>query len=153
MKKFTIASILALSALSASAVDVGVFTSSHYVGDGDKHVGTGLSIGQHFGAYSVTGALERVKEDGAHQLRYGVTAGYDVATVGPVTITPKLGVTYLRHSDSEVANGYAATVGVGASLPLNKQLALTADAKRQYGQHRVADDNGNAVTVGVKYKF
>ena len=153
MKKLAIASIMALAAVSASAAEFGVFTNAHYAGDGDKHTGTGLSIGQHYGAYSVTGAFERVREDAQRQDRYSVTAGYDVATLGPVTITPKLGVAYLHHSDSAAANGYAMTVGVGASMPLTKQFALTVDAKRQYGQDRVADDNGNSVAVGLKYKF
>jgi outer membrane autotransporter protein len=45
------------------------------------------------------------------------------------------------------------TVGVGASVPVTKQISLTADYARQYGQDRVNQFNGDRVNVGVRYKF
>ena len=45
------------------------------------------------------------------------------------------------------------TVGVGASMPVTKQVSVTVDFARQYGQERVQAFDGNRTTVGLKYKF
>ena len=74
-----------------------------------------------------------------------------MAKFGPVTVTPKLGAAYLNNQTG--ADGYAMTVGVGASMPVTKSVAFTVDAARQYGQDRVSAFDGNRVTAGLKYKF
>ena len=51
------------------------------------------------------------------------------------------------------ANGYALTAGVGASVPVYKNLAATVDYRRQEGQSRVNAFDGNQVAVGLKYSF
>lgn len=149
MKKFAIASIIALAATAASALEVGVTTTSDYSG-ADKRAGYGFTVGKQVGALSVTGGFERFNR-GDRQDRYSVVAGYDVAKFGPVTVTPKVGVAYLNNTAS--ADGYAMTVGVGATVPVTKQVAFTLDAARQYGQDRVQASDGNTVTAGLKYAF
>jgi outer membrane autotransporter protein len=51
------------------------------------------------------------------------------------------------------ADGYAMTVGIGASMPVTKTVSLTLDAARQYGQERVQGSDGNTVTAGLSYRF
>ena len=150
MKKFAIASLIALAATAASALEVGVTTTSDYSGV-DKRAGYGLTVGKQAGALSVTGGFERFTKGSNDQDRYSVTAGYDVAKFGPVTVTPKVAVAYLNNQTS--ANGYALAVGVGASVPVTKQIDFTLDTARQYGQKRVQESDGNTVVAGLKYKF
>jgi opacity protein-like surface antigen len=150
MKKIAIASIIALAATAASALEVGVAGTRDYSG-ADNRNSTGVTLGQNFGKVGVSAGFERFTRGANDQDRYSLVAGYDVATLGPVTITPKLGVAYLNNQTGQ--DGYAMTVGVGASVPVTKSVSLTADVARQYGQDRVQAFDGNRVTVGVKYKF
>lgn len=150
MKKFAIASIIALAATAASALDVGVTTTADYSG-AEKSTGYGLTVGKQTGALSVTGGFDRFTRGSNDQDRFSVVAGYDVAKFGPVTVTPKLGAAYLNNQTS--SDGYALTVGIGASVPVTKTIAFTLDAARQYGQDRVKASDGNTVTAGLQYKF
>lgn len=179
MKKIAIASLIALAVTSASALQIGVTVGNNYaktdnpncgfvVGPSTCTQGTdrteyGITVGEKFGRLGLTAGFARSNggspitqpTDGAYkdqvQDRYSLVAGYDVARVGPATITPKLGVAYLNNARD--TDGYAMTVGVGASLPVTKKISLTADYARQYGQDRVNQFNGNRVTVGAIYKF
>jgi len=45
------------------------------------------------------------------------------------------------------------TVGVGASLPITKQVSLVADYAYKIGQQRVTEYSGNTVSIGAKYSF
>lgn len=150
MKKFAIASLIALAATAASALEVGVTTTTDYSA-ADKRAGYGFTVGQSFGKFSASTGFERFQKGENDQDRLSVVGGYDVAKLGSVTITPKLGVAYLKNQTTE--SGYALTVGVGASLPVTKSVSLTVDAARQYGQERVQAFDGNRVTAGLKYTF
>ncbi len=149
MKKIAIASIIALAATAASALEVGVTGTRDYAGDNRN--GAGFTVGHNYGKVGVAAGFERFTKGDNDQDRYSLVAGYDVVKVGPVTVTPKVGVAYLNNQVGE--NGYAMTVGVGASLPVTKQVSLTADVARQYGQDRVSQFDGDRVTVGLKYRF
>lgn len=150
MKKIAIASIIALAATTASALEVGVTGTRDYSGAENRN-GVGVTVGHNYGKVGVTAGFERATKGDNDQDRYSLVAGYDVAKLGPVTVTPKVGVAYLNNQIGE--NGYAMTVGVGASVPVTKQISLTADVARQYGQDRVNQFDGNRVTVGLKYRF
>lgn len=150
MKKIAIASIIALAATAASALEVGVNTSADHSGVG-KQTGYGVTVGQQTGAVNITGGFSRFTAGTNDQDRYSVVAGYNVAKFGPVTVTPKIGVAYLNNQTT--SDGYALTVGVGATVPVTKTIDFTVDAARQYGQDRVKASDGNMVTAGVKYKF
>lgn len=179
MKKIAIASLIALLATSASALEIGLTAGTNYaktnnancgfvVGPSTCTQGTdrteyGITIGEKFGKLSLTAGFARSNggssitrpTDGRYrdqvQDRYSLVAGYDVTKVGPVTITPTLGVAYLNNARD--TDGYAMTVGIGASVPVTKQISLTANYARQYGQDRVNQFDGNRVNVGVAYKF
>ena len=149
MKKFAIASLLALAAVSASAVEVGVTGTRDYSGD-NRNFG-GVTIGQKYGAVGVTAGFERSTVGTNDQDRYSLVGSYDVAKFGPVTVAPRVGVAFLDNETT--SNGYALTVGVGASVPVTKQVSVGLAVDRQYGQERVDQFNGNRVTASVKYAF
>ena len=149
MKKALLATALVLAATAASAVEVGVTATRDYAGE-NRNFG-GVTIGQKYGAVGVTAGFERSYTTANDQNRWSLVGGYDLAKVGVFTITPKVGVAYLNNQTSE--NGYALTVGLGTSVPLTKQVSLTADVARQYGQDRVQQFDGNRVTLGAKYSF
>ena len=149
MKKIAIATILAVTAMSASALEVGVTGTRDYAGT-DRD-GYGLTFGQSFGKVGVTAGFDRFTSGTNDQNRYSIVTGYDVANLGVVTVTPKVGVAYLDNQTG--SDGYAMTVGIGASLPVTKQVSVGLDLARQYGQDRVNTFDGNRVTAGVRYKF
>ena len=149
MKKIAIATVIALAATAASALELGVTTARDYAGDNRN--ATGVTVGQQFGAVGVTAGFDRATLGTNDQDRYSLVAGYNVARVGPVSVAVKGGAAYLNNQTG--ADGYAALVGVGASLPVTKAVALTVDATRQYGQDRVKASDGNRVAVGLKYSF
>ena len=149
MKKFAIATALVLAATAAAALEVGVTTARDYAGDNRNAVG--VTLGQKLGAVNVTAGFDRAIRGANDQDRYSLVAGVDVAKLGPVTVAVKAGAAYLNNQVGE--NGYAALVGVGASLPVTNKVALTLDATHQYGQDRVNSFDGNRVTAGVKFSF
>ena len=141
---------LSTLALSASAVEVGVNGTRDYSGTSDR-TGYGVTLGQKFGTIGVEAGYNRFTQSTNDQNRYSLVASYDVAKIGPVTIAVKGGVAYLDNQTS--SNGYAVTAGVGASVPVAKNLAATVDYRRQEGQSRVNAFDGNQVAVGLKYSF
>ena len=149
MKKILFATLATL-AFSASAVEVGVTGTRDYSGTSDR-TGYGITLGQKFGAVGVEAGYDRFTQSTNDQDRYSLVASYDVTKIGPVTIAVKGGVAYLNNQT--VANGYAVTAGVGASVPVVKNLAATVDYRRQEGQNRVSAFDGNQVAVGLKYSF
>lgn len=148
MKKIAIASVLALAAISASAVEVGVINTRDV--DGNRN-GNGVTVGTTVGPVGVTAGFERFTQGANDQDRYSLVAGYNVYKAGPVTFAAKTGVAYLNNQTG--ANGYAMTVGVGATMPITKQVSLGVDVARQYGQQRVDQFNGDRVTAGLSYRF
>ena len=149
MKKILFATLATL-ALSASAVEVGVTGTRDYSGTSDR-TGYGITLGQKFGAVGVEAGYDRFTQSTNDQDRYSLVASYDVTKIGPVTLAVKAGVAYLDNQT--VANGYAVTAGVGASVPVAKNLAATVDYRRQEGQSSVNAFDGNQVAVGLKYSF
>ena len=149
MKKILFATLATL-AFSASAVEVGVTGTRDYSGTSDR-TGYGVTLGQKFGAVGVVAGYDRFTQSTNDQDRYSVVGSYDVTKIGPVTLAIKGGVAYLNNQT--VSNGYAVTAGVGASVPVVKNLAATVDYRRQEGQNRVSAFDGNQVAVGLKYSF
>ena len=134
MKKLAIASIIALAATAASALELGVTTTRDYSGAENRN-GAGLSLTQRYGNVGVTAGFDRFTKGANDQDRYSVVAGYDVAKVSAFTVTPKLGVAYVNNQVGQ--DGYAMTVGLGVSAPVTKAVSVGLDVTRQYGQDRV----------------
>jgi opacity protein-like surface antigen len=150
MKKIAIASLLALAAASASAVEVGVNGSYDFGGANDRP-GAGITVGEKFGKVGVTAGFDRYTK-GTDQNKWSLVGSYDVATVAGATVAVKAGAMYIDNA-GRVADGYAAVVGAGVSYPLNKTVALTADYRYQAGQSRVNTFDGSTLLVGAKYSF
>jgi opacity protein-like surface antigen len=150
MKKLAIASVLALAAASASAVEVGVNGSYDFGGANDRP-GAGITVGEKFGKVGVTAGFDRYTK-GTDQNKWSLVGSYDVATVAGATVAVKAGAVYLDNA-GKTADGYAALVGAGVSYPLTKAVSLTADYRYQAGQTRVDQFNGNTVAFGAKYSF
>ncbi len=166
MKKILIATAVVLAATAASALEVGITQTRDYSTTAEvdcgfvigpstcpkqNRNGVGLTVGEKFGRVGITAGFERFTTGTNDQDRLSLVAGYDVAKIGAVTVTPKVGVAHLNNQSG--ADGYAMTVGVGASVPVTKQVSLTADVARQYGQDRVQAFDGNRATIGVRYSF
>jgi hypothetical protein len=150
MKKFAIASALALSAFTASALEVGVTSTTDYSGTTARQ-GFGATVGQSYGKFTATAGFERFTKGNNDQDRYSLVGGYNVAKFGLATVAVKTGVAYMNNQVG--ADGYAMTVGAGASVPVTKQVSVGVDVARQYGQKRVQSSDGNAITAGVSYRF
>jgi opacity protein-like surface antigen len=151
MKKIAIASLLAIAAFSASAVEVGVTAQRDYSTTPDRN-GWGITVGQKFDKVSVTGGFERYTQNTNDTNRYSLVGGYDVAKFGDLTITPKVGVAFVDPTTT--ANGWQGSVGVGASYAVTKTVALTADYRYQSAfQSRVNNFDGNVISAGVKVGF
>lgn len=149
MKKFAIATLLAASAIAASAAEFGVFGTRDYAGTNRNSYG--VSVGTNVGGLGLTGSAERATFGTNDQDRYAVVVSKDLFNVGTVRVAGKVGGAYLNNQTGD--NGYAAVVGVGATLPVTKTVALGVDVVRQYGQDRVQAYDGNRVTAGLKYSF
>lgn len=151
MKKIAIATLLALAAVTASAVEVGVTAQRDYSQTPDRN-GYGITIGQKFDKVSVTGGFERYTQNSNDTNRYSLVGGYDVAKFGDFTITPKIGVAYIDPTTT--SNGWQGSVGVGASYAVTKNVAITTDYRYQSAlQSRVNNFDGNVISAGVKVGF
>ena len=150
MKKFAIASILAIAAISASAVEVGVTAVNQATPNPDRY-GYGVTVGQGFGAYNVTAGISRFNREANDQTRVTLVGSREVYKAGPVSLTGRVGYAYLNNQTGE--DGSALTVGGGASVPVAKNVTAGLSVDRQYGQNRVSQFDGNVVTAAVKYSF
>jgi len=149
MKKIAIASLLALTAISASAVEVGVTAARDYAGtDRDAY---GVTVGQSYGKVGVTAGFDRATKGANNQDRYTLIGSYDVTKLGSATLAVKAGAAYLNNQISK--DGYAFVAGLGASVPLANKVSLGIDYTRQAGQKRVDAFNGDRLTATVKYAF
>lgn len=150
MKKIAIASLLALAAFSASAVEVGVNGSYDFGGSNDRP-GAGVTVGQKFNKFGVTAGFDRYTK-GTDTNKYSLVGSYDVATVATATVAVKAGVAYIDNSGRST-DGYAALVGAGVSYPLTTKLAATVDYRYQAGQSKINSQDGSTVSAGIKYSF
>lgn len=149
MKKIALATVLALAATMASAIEVGVTGNRDFAGT-DRN-GYGVTVGQQFGATSATLGFERFTAGTNDLDRYSLVGGYNVGKIGQMTVAAKAGVAYLQPQTG--STGYAALVGAGVSYPLNNTVSLTADYRYQLGQDRVDAYNGSTVSAGIKVGF
>lgn len=144
MKKLAIASVIALAATAASAVELGV-TTTHDV-DANRN-SVGVTVGNKYGPVGVTAGFERTTAGTADQNRYSLVGSYDVVNFGVATVDVRAGVAYLDNQKGK--DGFAELVGVGVTVPVTANVSAVADVTRQY----ISQGDNNRVTVGLKYKF
>jgi len=149
MKKIAIAALMAVSAMSASALELGVTATRDHSGSNSST--GGLTLGTKVGGLGLTAGFERTTQGAREQDRISLVADRALMAVGPVSLAVRAGVAHLDNTRG--ADGYAMTVGVGANYALTKTVAMTVALDRQYGQDRVSAYDGNRVTVGIKTSF
>ena len=151
MKKIAIATIIALAAGAASALELGVTAARDYAGNNQN--GFGVTVGDKAGKLGGALGFQRFDRGVAADDydRYSLTGSYDVANIGPATVAVKAGGAYLRPTVGQ--DGFALAVGAGVSVPLTKAVSVGVDVTRQYGQDRVSRFDGNMVTAGLKVTF
>jgi hypothetical protein len=183
MKKLVIASLIALAAGTVSAMEIGLTAGRNFAKPAPHSFGNGcgfivgpmtctqgqdrneygITLGERFGKFGLAAGISTSSggspitfpTDGPYkdniQDRYSIVGSYDVFNLRNTTVVVKTGVSYLNNQ--RAADGYALTVGAGVVYPVTKQVALTADYARQYGQKRVNQFDGNQLGVGIKYAF
>ena len=149
MKKIAIATIIALAAGAASALELGVTAARDYAGNNQD--GFGITVGDKAGKLGGALGFQRFDRGTNDYDRYSLTGSYDVANLGPATVAVKAGGAYLQPKVGQT--GYAMTVGAGVSVPVTKAVSFGVDFARQYGQDRVSQFDGNMVTAGLKVSF
>lgn len=149
MKKIVVLAALALAAVSASALELGVRAGNSPVADNTV---VGVTVGQKFGPVGVEGAFDRTTRGDVNVNKYSLVGSYDLVSFHGVTIAPKAGVAFVDPANTGV-NGYAVVVGAGASYAVTKNISLVADAMWQDGQKRSSNFDGVYYTVGAKYSF
>ncbi len=150
MKKFAIATIIALAATAASALELGVTAARDYSGAENQN-GFGVTVGDKAGKFGGALGFQRFDRGTNDYDRYSLMGSYDVSTLGKATVAVKAGGVYLRPEVGQ--NGYALAVGAGVSVPVTKAVSVGLDVTRQYGQDRVSQFDGNMITAGVKVSF
>ena len=150
MKKIAIAAALALATIAAGAVEIGVNGSVDNYNSKDRE-GYGLTVGEHFGKFSVTAEADR--EIKRNLDKYSLVGGYDVAKFGTATLTAKAGLGFIDKSGVKGDERYVALIGAGVTVPVTKSVALTVDYRYQDADHKVKSFDGNTVAVGAKYSF
>jgi len=150
MKKFAIATLMALAAVTASAVELGVNGSYDY-GSPTQRPGAGITIGQKYDKFGITAGFDRYTK-GTDQNKWTLVGSYDVYTVGAATFAVKAGAAYIDNTGN-TPDGYAGLVGTGVSYAVAKNVALTADYRYQFGQSRINQFDGNTISTGVKFSF
>jgi hypothetical protein len=152
MKKSLFAVLMVASGL-VSAVELGVVGGG--VSGGNAGGIAGVTVGESFSKFNLTAGFARGWEQNSTSDRWTLVGGYDVAKVAGVTITPKVGYAYLDNSSTSSINSTpsasAALVGIGASLPITKTIAATADYAYQFSGN--SNNIANVMTAGVKYSF
>lgn len=154
MKKVLLALALSLGLISAaSAVELGI--NGGGITGGNAGGLAGVTIGEHFGKFSVEAGYARGWQEVTTTDRWTLVGGYDVAKVSGVVITPKIGYAYIDNSPTNSANrvpsASAGLVGLGLTFPITKQVAATADYAYQFSSN--SNNTGNVLTAGLKYKF
>lgn len=142
MKK--ILTTLAFVAISgaACATDVSVSAVRDYTLDKN---GTRVALT----SGKITGSATTIS--GAYN-RYAVSTGVELFQVGPVKVGGSVAGVY-QDTSGKAANGYGLTGGLLATVPLAKNISMTAGVERFVGQSRVNAFNGTTASVGVAYRF
>ena len=137
----------------SSALELGVVGGGEWIRSSHDPVDSvGLTVGQHFGAFSAT--VEADRQSTTNVNKFDLIGGYDVATVSGVTVTAKAGVGYNQNPTIvDHANRYFGVVGAGLTVPVAKSVALTADYRYQSDRNTEKQFDGSTVLFGAKYSF
>lgn len=146
MKKTIIALTLALSALSASALELGVSQVHDYnlAKNGIRVTGSMGSLG----SFAPQASFTRVEKE---YNRFGIGADYSLFKVGVLNVSASAAGVYQDSYKGD--NGYGVTVGLKSTAELTKDISLVAGVERFIGEKKLNSFNGNVVTLGMNLKF
>lgn len=148
MKKLLLIAALLVS-FNTSAVEVGVngggITGSQAGGL------AAVTVAQKFDKFGVEMGYGQAWLNTSTQNRWTLVGSYDVYTNAQYVVAGKVGYAYLNNASQP--SGSAATIGVGVTVPVDQNWALTADYAYQMSASGVTQFNGNILTAGVRYKF
>lgn len=128
----------------AQAVEVGVTDGNNF--SKQENV-WGITVGTQVKGLGVTGGFAR----NASSDTFSVSGAKNVAKFRNVDVAAKAGVAYIDNKVGD--DGYALTVGAGASMPITKTLSATLDYSYQAGENKVSTQDGNRLVAGLKYRF
>lgn len=142
MKKILTALALVAAVGAATAAEVGVSAVRDYNVDKDGVRAT-VALGK--------ATVSATSIDNVYN-RFGVGTGVDLVKIGPVKVGAT-GAAVYQDTAGTGENGYGLTAGLKATLPLAKNVDLTAGVERFVGQARVNQYNGTVGAVGVALRF
>ena len=148
MKKTLIALSTVLAMSSASALDLGVGYTRNVSNDVN---GYGLSLGQSWNRFSLTASANRFDITGGDHDEVSLIAGYQLVKAMNLSVEGQLGATYVTSDRAK--DGLVSVVGVGASMPLTKTVAITTNLRRNIGIDTMKVHNGTTAGLGVRYSF
>ena len=155
MKNLVITAVLALAAVSASALEIGVVGGSNFGMDrnyGGVTVGQNLGVlGQNYSKFGVEAGFERGTVKLQNQNTWTVIGSYKLGDYKTAGFSLKAGVAYINPDIT--SNGWAGRVGVGLSIPLTKQWSVGADYAYQFAEAAISQQSGNVVSLNTKYSF
>jgi hypothetical protein len=143
MKNLLTTLILCSLTLTASAVELGVSEVHDY----------GVRKNGYRATVEVSGIDLSATHMGHSYNR--ITAGKDfqVYKFGNATFYAGAAVAYQDTLVSKVNNGYGAVANVKADLAVSKKINFTLGAEHFGGINQIKQFNGNAVNIGLEYKF
>ncbi|MFZ9611010.1 MAG: hypothetical protein ACO294_09945 [Methylococcales bacterium] len=143
MKKLLTTLFLIAATFTASAVEVGISEVHDY---GVKKNGYRASV-------EVAGINLTGTHMGHSYNRLTVGKDFQVFKFGNATFYAGASAAYQNTLVSNVANGYGAVADVKADLVVSKNINLTLGAEHFGGRNQIKQFNGNAVNIGLEYKF
>lgn len=148
MKKALIGLAILASVGTASAVDVGVGYSRDITNDVN---GVGITVGQTWNKFSLTVGADRFDAVGGNHDQVSLVGGYQVLKVMGVAVEAQFGAVYIQADGAK--DGLTSVVGLGATLPLTKTLAVVGDVRRTIGMDSMKVHDGTTAGLGLRYSF
>jgi hypothetical protein len=148
MKKPLITLALLSALNTASAVDFGVGYSRDVTNDLN---GVSVSVTDSWQKFSLSASAERYDVAVGEQNQLSLVAGYQLLQVAGLTVEGQFGASYITSDTAK--DGLTSVVGLGASMPLYKNISVAADLRRNVGGGSMKVHNGTSVGVGLKYNF
>jgi hypothetical protein len=150
MKKLAIMAVLATAALAASATEVTVSGSRDVTQD--NVTGYSLSVAQPVTtSLTINAGFENtVGKSGTNTDTTTVGVEYDIATLGPVTLSGLGTVGYADVHSSKMTGSFV-KFGAQVFMPIAPNLSATMSVVRQLGNSVVNALDHTEGTVGVRY--
>lgn len=148
MKKALIGLAIGASVGTASAVDVGLGYSRNVTNDIN---GYGITAGQTWNKFSLTAGAAKFDAVGGYHDQISLVAGYQVLKMSGVTVQAQFGAIFVQSESAK--DGLTSVIGLGASLPLTKTLAVVGEVQRTVGIDDMKVHNGTTAGLGLRYSF